>query len=174
MKIEEAFNKGTKKCYVSAKIEKLLNDLIVAELNASQLYKAMGVWCLYTGYEGFAKYFNKHSGEERVHMEKLYSYSLDRQFLPTTPATKTQPISFSDLKDVLVKALAHEELIESKYKDAVRLSLSDSDITSFTFFQWFLNEQVEEINKFSGLLDRLEIIGNDKKGQFFLDQEMLK
>lgn len=170
--IEEALRAKKKKEYISSKISSLINDLIAAEFNASQLYKSMGTWCEYTGYEGSSKYFNKHVEEERKHMNKLYEYALDRQCNPLTPAVKNQPNNFKDLKDVLEKALDHEELIENTYKKAVKVAWDDNDITTFGLFQWFLNEQVEEIKVFAGLLDRLEVIGYDKKGMFFLDQEI--
>lgn len=171
-KIEDALRANKKKEYISSSMSLLLNSLIAAELNASQLYKSMAAWCEYTGYEGTAKFFNKHSVEERAHMDKLYEYSLDRQCSPTTPAVKQQPNKFKDLKDVLTAALAHEELIENTYKKAAKSAWADNDITTFTLFQWFLKEQVEEIKVFSGLLDRLEIIGSDKKGMYFLDTEI--
>lgn len=171
-KIADAFAKR-KKTYLSVKIESLINDLIAAEFNASQLYKAMATWCEYSGYKGFACYFNKHTAEERAHMDKLYVYSLDRQCNPVTPAVKAQPTSFSDLKDVLTKALSHEELIESTYKNAIKIAMAESDMTTFNLFLWYLNEQIEEISKFSYFLDRLEVIGYDKKGMFFLDAELL-
>lgn len=170
-KIEEAL-RGSGKTYVNPKIAKLLDDLIAAELNASQLYKSMATWCEYTGYEGTAKLFDKHTNEERVHMNKLYEYALDRQLNPITPAVKTQPSKFKDLKDVLKAGLAHEELIEDTYKKAAKLCWNEQDFTSFGIMQWFLGEQIEEIKLFAGLLDRLEVIGYDKKGMFFLDQEI--
>lgn len=161
-----------KKKYLSDKIEQLVNELIAAEFNASQLYKSLATWCEYTGYEGTAKWMNSHVEEERKHMNKLYEYSLDRSCNPITPAVKQQPSTFIDLKDVLEKALAHEELIESYYKNAVDIAMKDKDITSFGIFQFFLGEQIEEIRIFSGLLDRLDVIGIDKRGMFFLDQEI--
>lgn len=170
--IEEALRAKKKKEYISPKIISLINDLIAAELNASQLYKSMAVWCEYTGYEGSAKYYGSHVDEERKHMNKLYDYALDRQCNPTTPAVKAQPNTFKDLKDVLEKTLTHEELIEDLYKKAIKVAWDDNDLSTFTLFQWFLNEQVEEIKLFAGLLDRLEVIGYDKKGMFFLDKEI--
>lgn len=172
--IKDVFSKGKKKSYFTEKISKLINDLIAAELNASQLYKAMGSWAEYAGYEGLALAMNKHSKEEYTHMDKLYSYALDRQCNPITPMVKEQPRMFKDLKDVLEKALAHEEFVEETYKKAVKLALEESDHTTYTFLQWYLKEQVEEIKYFSGWLDRLEIVGSDSKGLYFIDQELRK
>jgi ferritin len=69
-------------------------------------------------------------------------------------------------------AFAGYELAMEAYKKAIKVAWEDNDVTTFTFLQWFLNEQVEEIKVFAGLLDRLEIIGYDKKGMFFLDKEI--
>lgn len=172
--VVEAFEKGKKKSYLSEKMSKLINDLIAAELNASQLYRAMASWAEYTGYEGLAKMMGKHTEEERGHMRKLYTYALDRQCHPITPMVKEQPKGFTGFKDVLDKALAHEEMIEATYKKATKLAWDEQDITTFSFLQWFVTEQVEEIKLFSGLLDRLEVVGNDAKGAYFIDLEILE
>jgi ferritin len=134
----------------------------------------MSSWSTYTGYTGLAKLMSKHTKEEGSHMEKLYDYMLERQVNPVTPAVKQQPVSYRDLKDVLEKGLAHEELIENTYKAAVKVALSEGDHTSYTFLQWFLKEQVEEIDLFSGWLDRLNIVGCDQKGMYFIDSEIAK
>lgn len=161
-----------KKAYLSDRMITLINELIAAELNAQQLYKSMATWAEYTGYEGLAKFMNGHTSDEHMHMNKLYQYALDRQVNPVTPAVKQQPVVYKDLKDVLEKGLAHEELIEGYYKKAVKEALSESDHSTYTLFQWFLTEQVEEIKLFSGLLDRLHVVGYDQKGMYFIDQEL--
>lgn len=169
--IMEAFSKK-KKSYLSDKMVSLINDLIAAEFNAQQLYKSMSTWAEYIGYEGLAEFMKSHTSDENSHMNKLYSYMLDRQVNPITPAVKQQPTSFKDLKDVLEKSLAHEELIENTYKKAVKDALAENDHTTYHFFLWFLNEQVEEINLFCKWLDRLSVVGADQKGMYFIDQEI--
>lgn len=161
-----------KKAYLSQKMIDLINSLIAAELNAHQLYKSMITWANYTGYTGLEKFLEHHNPEEKMHMNKLITYMLDRQVNPITPAQKQQPTSYRDLKDVLEKSLAHEELIENKYKEAVRIALSENDHTSYNLFLWYLNEQVEEIALFSTWLDRLTVVGADTKGMFFIDAEL--
>ena len=163
-----------KKAYLSDKMIQLINKQIQLEFNAGQLYKAMSTWCEYTGWEGLAKFMKTHVEDERMHMNKLYDYALDRQVNPITPAVVSQPTTFKDLKDILEKSLAHEELIENSYKDAIKIALSESDHTSYQFLLWYLNEQVEEINLMCKWLDRLNIVGYDQKGMFFIDQEILE
>ena len=101
--ISSAFSAGKKKCYLSDKMVQLINKQIQLEFNAGQLYKAMSTWCEYTGWEGLAKFMKTHVEDERMHMEKLYTYALDRQVNPITPMVSVQPTSFKDLKDILEK-----------------------------------------------------------------------
>lgn len=172
--IRDAFTSQTKKGYLSNKMVTLINSLIAAEFNAQQLYKSMETWAKYTGYEGLGAFMAGHTGDENNHMNKLYSYMLERQVNPITPAVKQQPTTYKDLKDVLEKGLAHEELVENTYKKAVKDALADNDHTTYTFLQWFLNEQVEEIDLFSKWLDRLDVVGYDKKGMYFIDKEIME
>lgn len=172
--ISSAFSANKKKCYLSDKMVQLINKQIQLEFNAGQLYKAMSTWCEYTGWEGLAKFMKTHVEDERMHMEKLYTYALDRQVNPITPMVSVQPTSFKDLKDILEKSLAHEELIENSYKEAVKIALSENDHTSYHFLLWYLNEQVEEINLMCKWLDRLCVAGYDQKGMCFVDQEILE
>ena len=172
--ISNAFSVNKKKAYLSDKMIQLINKQIQLEFNAGQLYKSMSTWCEYIGWEGLAKFMKSHVEDERMHMNKLYEYALDRQVNPITPAVISQPTAFKDLKDILEKSLAHEELIENSYKDAVKIALSENDHTSYQFLLWYLNEQVEEIALMSKWLDRLNITGYDQKGMFFVDQEILE
>jgi len=172
--ISNAFSANKKKAYLSDKMIQLINKQIQLEFNAGQLYKAMATWCEYAGWEGLSKFMKGHIGDEHSHMQKLYSYALDRQVNPITPMVIQQPTSFKDLKDILERSLAHEELIENSYKEAVKIALSENDHTSYHFLLWYLEEQVEEIALMSKWLDRLNIVGCDQKGMFFVDQEILE
>lgn len=173
--VSSAFSSATKKkAYLSDKMIQLINKQIQLEFNAGKLYKAMSTWAEYTGWEGLAKFMKTHIDDERMHMNKLYTYALDRQVNPVTPAVVQQSTTFKDLKDALEKSLAHEELIENSYKDAVKIALSENDHTSYKFLLWFLEEQVEEIALMSKWLDRLCIAGYDQKGMFFVDQEIME
>jgi len=163
-----------KKAYLSDKMIQLINKQIQLEFNAGQLYKAMSTWAELNGWDGLAKFMKTHIKDEHAHMKKLYQYALDRQVNPITPAVVSQPVSFKDLKDILEKSLAHEELIENSYKEAVKIALLENDHTSYQFLLWYLNEQVEEIALMSKWLDRLNVVGCDQKGMFFVDQEILE
>jgi len=170
-KLEAALS-GKKKSRLSAKVEAMLNKQILVEFNASQLYQAMAVWCEYTGYTGAAAFLFKHVGEERVHMDKLYGYMLERNAQPKVPAIAAQPSVFSGLKSILEKGLEHEIYVTGTYIKAHKEACSEQDMLTEEFLRFYFKEQAEEEAIYLGLLVRLEVIGNDKKGLFFLDKEI--
>jgi len=163
---------GTKKGRLSAKVSALINKQIEIEFGASQVYHAMAVWAEWKGYTGTAKFLFKHVNEERAHMNRLIEYMLDRNELPRIPTCGTQPSDFTDLKGILTAALDHELMVTASYIKAHDIVCAEKDMLTEEFLRFYFNEQKEEEAIYLSLLDRLEIIGNDKKGQYFLDTEI--
>lgn len=176
-KMAEALNKASEAnnlTVLSPKVKANLNEAIMRELEASQLYLHMAMWCDWKGYTGTAKYMREHVSEEREHMMKLYDYILDKDCLPITPQCKTHIEDFKDLKDILLKSLAHEKSVTAFYSKILKEAFSENDQMTFEFLQWFIEEQRDEEIGFKNFLDRLKIIGDDKRGQYFLDKEIGK
>lgn len=44
----------------------------------------------------------------------------------------------------------------------VELAQKEKDHTTFTFLQWYMNEQVEEERRFETILQKFDVIGRDK------------
>ena len=172
-KIENVFNSKNKRARLNKTIEDLLNKQIEGELTSSQIYLGLAAWCDFVGYEGAAKYFYDHVGEERGHMMKIYEYMLDKNVMPKTPQCSSYTIVCTDLKDAIEKALEQEIKVTERYESALILASKECQMT-YEFLQWFIHEQKEEEANLLKWLDRLEIIGGDKRGMFFLDQEILE
>lgn len=171
-KIESAFKSANKRLRISSKVEAMLNERIVAEYEAAYIYKHMATWADYTGYKGTAKYMSQHYEEELEHADKFYKYMLDRGALPKTPSIKSPTVIIKSLKDLLNAALDHEIKVTEGLKKACDVAMSDNDKVTAEFLRWYIAEQVDEEGQFIDLLDRLDIIGADKRGEFFLDQEL--
>ena len=43
---------------------------------------------------------------------------------------------------------------------------------TFNFLQWYVAEQHEEEKLFSGILDKLNLLGEDGKGLFLVDKDL--
>lgn len=172
--IEELLMGKKNKPMLSTKVQSIINAHIASELEAAYIYQAMYAWCEYKGYTGAAKFFNLQYYEELEHMQKLYKYMTDRMVLPKTPTLKQVPMNYSSLKEVVSKALEHEILVEEGYKASLQKVWAEKDMTTFSFLQWFAEEQIEEVATFSNLVDRLTIAGNDSAAILEIDEEMGK
>jgi len=135
-----------------------LNNHIEAEVYSSQIYLAMATWCEDNGYFGGAKRFRKYSEEELVHMHKIYSFLLDRDFLPITPTIPQPQNTYSDILDVIETGYKHEIDISDSYHVTQDLALKEGCHTTYAFIEWFVKEQIEEEAKFANLIYKYNIL----------------
>jgi ferritin len=56
----------------------------------------------------------------------------------------------------------------------VDLCLKEKDYTTHNFMQWYVSEQMEEEALARSILDKLNLIGNEKGGMYLFDRDMLE
>ena len=64
-----------------------------------------------------------------------------------------------------------KKLITSKINELVGRTFEEKDYSAFNFLQWYVAEQHEEEKLFSGILDKLNLLGEDGKGLFLVDKD---
>jgi ferritin len=153
---------------------RLLNDQIEHEYYSVNLYLAMGSWANAKGLRGSAAFFEKHSGEEMIHMRKLFDYVNATGAQAIVPAVPKPPESFGSLREVFRSTLEHEMFITGKINALVDECLRLKDYSTFNFLQWYVAEQHEEENLFRSVIDLLELVGTEGRGVFFADKEIGK
>jgi len=158
---------------INEKVKMLLQRQISVEQEASQLYLAFSKMCEIKQYIGAKSYFEKQSLEEREHMDKVLNYLIDKDCtgikLAKADEVLIEPIC---LYDILVKYLEAEKKVTASWKQVVEVSLSEKDFTSFTFSQWFVEEQISEEAKASNLIRQHCTFGI--LGDMIVDKEMGK
>ncbi|MDP8050921.1 MULTISPECIES: non-heme ferritin [Pasteurellaceae] len=159
---------------LSNKIITMLNEQLNLELYSSNLYLQMSAWCTNKGYEGAAIFLREHATEEMVHMRKLFTYLNETGAYTTIAEIEAPKSEFSSLKEVLELTFEHEKLITKKINELVEITLAEKDFASFNFLQWYVSEQHEEETLFGGILDKLNLLGQDSKGLYYIDKELAK
>ena len=154
---------------ISDAVKKRLDFHINAEMEASQIYRAMGTWCEYNGMFKAAKYFQNHAEEELGHMKRVQKYLLDRSCLPATPEVKKVSVDFEDLVDVVRKAYEHEVKVSMMYEESAQLAITTPCHTTYVFLQWFLKEQIEEESSFKNLLDKVDMMKKEGVGMLEIE-----
>jgi ferritin len=95
-------------------------------------------------------------------MLKIIHYLNNLGSSAVIPATKLPASSFKSLESVLKTALNGEQVVTSAIHKMVEIAQKDKDYSTYTFLEWFVNEQVQEETKFETLLQKFELIGRDK------------
>lgn len=158
----------------------MLNQTVVQALNkqigeehySSMYYLAMASWCDEKGLAGAARFLYGHADEERMHMLKLVHYVNDSGGHACVPAVELAPTNYDSLQDIFEQLMTHERKVTSMINELVALCWEQKDFTSFNFLQWYLAEQQEEESLFQGILDKLNMIGNDGSKLYWIDREL--
>ena len=157
---------------LNKKIEEALNKQIILESEASYQYLAYANWCDAEGFAGAAKFLYKHSDEERGHMLRLFRYINDKGGKAVVPGTSKPQQEFKTLKGLFETAYEYEKEVSKKINDIAGLCVKESDFTTYTFIQWYINEQLEEENLYRGVLDKFRLIGDEGNNLYLIDAEL--
>ncbi|GIZ07795.1 ferritin [Flavobacterium sp. UMI-01] len=157
---------------LSKKIETALNKQVRIEAESSQIYLSMASWAETHGLEGVSKFMYMQSDEERLHMLKIVKFINERgghAQVSELKAPKTTYDTFQEMFEVLYQ---HEIFVSESINDLVHLSFSEKDYATHNFLQWYVAEQVEEEAQAKSILDKINLIGDDKGGLYLFDRDI--
>lgn len=158
---------------MTTSIEKLLNDQVKYEASASMHYLSMASWADVNGYNGVAEFFYAQSEEERLHMTKLVKFINERGGVVIVPALDKPKSDFKSLNELFETFLSSEIFVTEKINHIIYECLQQKDYNVHNFMQWYVTEQLEEESVARTLLDKLNIIGNDKSGHYLFDRDII-
>lgn len=151
-----------------------LNQQINMEHYSANLYLQMSAWCDHQGLSGSAAFLKQHAAEEMEHMHRLFRYVSETGALPLVGALKAPPAQYKNLAEVFKATYEHELEVTRSINALVAAALAEQDFSTFQFLQWYVSEQHEEEHLFKGILDKIDVIGIDGRGLYFLDEEIRK
>lgn len=154
------------------KIQTALNNQIQIEAFSSQIYLAMASWAETEGLGGTAQFLYKHSDEERMHMLKLVQYVNERGGKALIPQLDQPAEKYNSLTNLFQTLLDHEVMVSTEINNLVDICLSEKDYTTHNFMQWYVAEQIEEEALARTIMDKLNMIGEDKGGLYLFDRDI--
>ena len=157
---------------ISPKIQDALNAQINAEFWSAYLYLSMGMHFEAEGHAGIANWFRIQFKEEQAHAEIFINYLLSRGGRVELKAIDAVPTSWESPLAAYLDTLAHEEKVTSLINNLYALAESEHDYATRGKLDWFIAEQVEEEETAQGLIDRLNLIGDNGLALYMLDQEL--
>ena len=157
---------------LNKRVEAELNRQITDEAYSSNLYLAMASWLDNAGYAGAAAFMYDHAEEERQHMLKIFHYLNEAGGHAKMGAMEVAPVEYDSFVSLFEEVMEHERSVTAGIHQIVDVAMQEKDYTTFSFIQWFVNEQLEEESLFGGILDKIRMVGGDKGRLFWVDKEL--
>lgn len=153
-------------------MQEALNKQINAELGAFYTYLSMSAWFEYRDLRGFSAWMRRHAEEEMTHAMKILDHVNERNGRVLLLPLAQPPTEWDSPLAAFQDALEHEQHVTHLINDLVALSRQENDPASFSFLQWFVDEQVEEEALVDAAVQDLKLVGDYGPGLFLLDREL--
>lgn len=157
---------------LNEKMEKALNDQVMAEIYSGYLYLSMSSYFSDKNLPGFANWMRVQAQEELAHGIKFYDFINDRRGRNLLQSIPAPPAHWESTLGAFEQVLEHEIGVTARINKLVDLSVGLSDHATNNFLQWFVAEQVEEEASADEIIQRLRLVGNDGAGIFMFDGEL--
>lgn len=155
---------------LTEEIIKKLNEQVVHEMHASNLYLNMSSWCYTHRYDGAGLFLFEHAKEESGHATKIITY-LNETDSPLVLSQVDKPESeFKSLLQIFEKTYDHELKVTKLINELVDLALNKKDYSTFNFLQWYVAEQHEEETLFRGIKDKIKLAGDVSTSLYLIDE----
>lgn len=155
---------------MNKKIEEAINTQLNFEIESAHVYLAMETYVADLGLPGFANWLAVQYDEEIFHARKFINYINDRGGRVRITGFETPKNDFESLLEVFEGALAHEEEVTRRIHNIMSLAHEEKDYATTSFLQWYIDEQVEEEDNVSTLIDQIKLVKD--AGLYMLDKEL--
>jgi ferritin len=149
-----------------------LNKQIRIEAESSQIYLAMACWAEVQGLEGVAQFMFAQSNEEREHMLKLVKYVNERGDHAVITDLLAPKTKYGTFKEMFEELYQHELFVSNSINELVHITLTEKDYATHNFLQWYVAEQIEEEAQAKTILDKINLIGEDRGGLYLFDRDI--
>ena len=66
----------------------------------------------------------------------------------------------------------HELFVSKSINELVHVTFAEQDYATHNFLQWYVAEQIEEEAQAKNILDKINLIGDDKGGLYLFDRDI--
>jgi ferritin len=132
----------------------------------------MACWAEVHGLQGIAQFMYVQSDEERTHMLKLVKFINERGGHAQVTELKAPRTTYKTFKEMFEELYKHEVFVSESINELVHISLTEKDYATHNFLQWYVAEQIEEEAQAKNILDKINLIGDDKGGLYLFDRDI--
>ena len=144
---------------IKPKVVEAMNAQIQSEFTASAQYVAIAVYFDEETLPDLAAFFYRQAEEERMHAMKFVHFMLEAGAKPIIPGLPELRNEFESASDAVQFALDQEIKVTNQINNLVSIAEAEKDYASSQFLQWFVTEQVEEVDSMTTLLNTIKHSG---------------
>jgi ferritin len=155
-------------------VARAISDQINAEFYSAYLYLYLSSVADDMGYKGIQNWLEVQAQEEMAHAKQMYKHLLERdgEVGFGAVASPEDGEDYHDMRKIFEKVLAHEKHVTELVDGIASLAMKEGDHATYTFYTWFVNEQVEEVDTASTLVKKIKLIENNPGQLYDLDTEL--
>ncbi len=157
---------------VNKKMLKAFSDQVNKEFYSAYYYLSMVSFFEKKSLTGFANWMRIQAEEELGHGYKIYNYLLSRGGELEFETIEAPTEKWETVLDVVKALYEHEKFVTKSIHELMDLAMAEKDHASRSFIQWFVNEQVEEEDHASELVNKVEFANGDPRAILFIDKEL--
>lgn len=157
---------------ISKRLEEAINAQINAEMWSAYLYLSMSSYCYNAGYTGMANWFAVQFKEEQDHAQIFINYLQSRGGRVLLRAIDAVDTEWASPLAAFEHTLKHEEKVTSLINNLMAIAVEEKDFASQSRLQWFIDEQVEEEENATDIIQKLRMLNGNGYGMYQLDQEL--
>lgn len=157
---------------ISEKMVEALNRQINAEIYSAYLYLSMAAYFDSIGLKGFSNWMRVQWQEELMHAMKMFDFVSERGGRVRLYAVDEPPSDWGSPLAAFEHVYEHEVNVTKRIHELVELAMNEKDFATYNFLQWYVAEQVEEEASSLEIVEKLRLMGEDKRGLLFLDEKL--
>ena len=157
---------------ISKKLEAAINAQINAEMWSAYLYLSMSAYCQDAGYPGIANWFAIQFKEEQDHAMILFYYLQSRGGRVLLEPIAAVDTEWTSPLAAFQHTLEHEGKVTAMINNLMAMAVEEKDFALQSRLNWFVDEQVEEEENATDLVNKFRMVGDNGYGLYQLDQEL--
>ncbi|MCB0882086.1 MAG: ferritin [Thermoleophilia bacterium] len=144
---------------ISNTMAKAINAQVGREFGAHFQYLEIASHFHDDGLPQMGAFFDQQAAEEHEHAMRFLQYVRDSGAKVAIPAIPAPKAAYKSSKEAVALALKWEQEVTAHINDLVDLAIKENDHATRVMLNWFVTEQVEELDTMGELLQIVERAG---------------
>ena len=157
---------------LSKRMEEAMNAQVNAEFWSAYLYLSMSMHFEKEGYKGIANWFAVQFKEEQDHAMIFFNYLQSRGGRVLLEPIAAVDTEWASPLAAFQHTLEHEGKVTALINNLMAMAVEEKDFALQSRLNWFVDEQVEEEENATDLVNKFRMVGDNGYGLYQLDQEL--